>query len=93
MDRRSWSLLFALAAPVVVYLLVPDSAGSGESIVQLGHAEHQPHYVAHCPMAFDFQGADWLQRGRTINNPYFGAEMLRCGQVTDEVSGQEGGAR
>jgi Cu(I)/Ag(I) efflux system membrane fusion protein len=37
--------------------------------------------VAHCPMAFDDAGADWLQLGDTIANPYFGAEMLRCGEV------------
>jgi Cu(I)/Ag(I) efflux system membrane fusion protein len=32
-----------------------------------------------CPMAFDYEGADWLQKGTVVNNPYFGAEMLRCG--------------
>ena len=32
-------------------------------------------------MAFDNAGASWLQRGTTINNPYFGASMLRCGEV------------
>ncbi|HCT45701.1 MAG TPA: hypothetical protein DF699_10855, partial [Phycisphaerales bacterium] len=42
-------------------------------------------YVAHCPMAFDFKGADWLQRTKTIDNPYFGASMLRCGEITREL--------
>jgi len=32
-----------------------------------------------CPMAFNNKGADWLQKGDTVNNPYFGASMLRCG--------------
>jgi Cu(I)/Ag(I) efflux system membrane fusion protein len=32
-------------------------------------------------MAFDNKGAEWLQRGTTINNPYFGDEMLRCGEI------------
>ncbi len=36
-------------------------------------------YRAHCPMAFDNAGADWLQRGEEIRNPYFGARMLKCG--------------
>jgi len=36
--------------------------------------------LAHCPMAFDNAGADWVQRGDVINNPYFGASMLRCGE-------------
>ena len=39
---------------------------------------------AFCPMAFDFQGAYWLQRDRTIANPYFGASMLRCGEIQDD---------
>ncbi len=38
-------------------------------------------HVAYCPMAFDFTGADWLQRAETIDNPYFGASMLRCGEI------------
>jgi Cu(I)/Ag(I) efflux system membrane fusion protein len=37
--------------------------------------------IAYCPMAFDFKGASWLQVGQQINNPYFGATMLRCGEV------------
>lgn len=38
-------------------------------------------YVVHCPMAFDNQGANWLQATQTVSNPYFGASMLRCGAV------------
>lgn len=45
-----------------------------------------PLYLAHCPMAFDFEGADWLQEGDTVLNPYFGAEMLRCGTVRERLS-------
>ncbi|MCA8980973.1 MAG: efflux RND transporter periplasmic adaptor subunit, partial [Planctomycetes bacterium] len=37
--------------------------------------------LVHCPMAFDFSGADWLQLGDEVANPYFGAEMLRCGTI------------
>ncbi len=47
----------------------------------------EPIYLAHCPMAFDWEGADWLQRDETINNPYFGAEMLRCGAITRPLGG------
>lgn len=32
-----------------------------------------------CPMAFNNKGADWLQTGDQVNNPYYGASMLRCG--------------
>jgi Cu(I)/Ag(I) efflux system membrane fusion protein len=56
-----------------------------EGIVSLerrfGHLGDQTWRLAHCPMAFDFKGADWLQRGEVIDNPYFGASMLRCGEI------------
>ncbi len=42
--------------------------------------------VANCPMAFDNRGAEWLQRGVTINNPYFGSTMLRCGDITERIA-------
>ncbi|MGK0301183.1 MAG: Cu(I)/Ag(I) efflux system membrane fusion protein [Planctomycetota bacterium] len=42
-------------------------------------------YVMHCPMAFDNTGADWLQRDKTLVNPYFGASMLHCGTIKMEL--------
>ncbi len=44
-------------------------------------ADGEPPRLAHCPMAFGNRGADWLQRGEVVSNPYFGAAMLRCGEV------------
>jgi len=41
----------------------------------------QPLSVVHCPMALDNKGAKWLQLGSQVRNPYFGAEMLTCGDV------------
>ena len=38
-------------------------------------------WVVHCPMAFDGEGADWLSATPEVLNPYFGAQMLRCGTV------------
>jgi hypothetical protein len=40
--------------------------------------------VVHCPMAFE-DGADWLQRGAEIENPYFGEKMFRCGEITELI--------
>ena len=42
---------------------------------------------AYCPMAFDFRGAYWLQKDEKINNPYFGSQMLRCGEIKNRWSG------
>jgi membrane fusion protein, copper/silver efflux system len=43
-------------------------------------------YVQFCPMAFDDKGAQWLSESPEILNPYFGDEMLRCGEVTKKIS-------
>lgn len=49
-----------------------------------GNPMDVPLRVAHCPMALDWQGADWLQTGEELLNPYFGDEMLHCGHFEDE---------
>jgi membrane fusion protein, copper/silver efflux system len=43
-------------------------------------------YVQFCPMAFDDKGAYWLSEAPEILNPYFGDEMLTCGEVTKKIS-------
>ena len=42
-------------------------------------------YKSHCPMAFDNKGAYWLQTDEDIRNPYFGASMLKCGEVVEVI--------
>jgi len=43
--------------------------------------------LMHCPMVHGDTGADWLQRTEPLLNPYFGAMMLRCGEVTETLVG------
>lgn len=45
-------------------------------------------YIAHCPMAFDGEGGSWIQADKTIANPYYGAAMLRCGTVQEQLAGR-----
>ncbi|SEJ14939.1 membrane fusion protein, Cu(I)/Ag(I) efflux system [Cyclobacterium xiamenense] len=40
-------------------------------------------YRQYCPMAFGDEGAYWLSETEEIRNPYFGADMLRCGEVRE----------
>jgi hypothetical protein len=47
--------------------------------VHRAHMKDVPNRV-HCPMAGP-NGADWVQIGTVIANPYFGAEMPRCGNI------------
>jgi Cu(I)/Ag(I) efflux system membrane fusion protein len=44
------------------------------------------YYVQYCPMAFDFEGAEWLSDSDQIKNPYFGDQMLTCGSVEDTIT-------
>jgi Cu(I)/Ag(I) efflux system membrane fusion protein len=43
-------------------------------------------YKDYCPMAFNNKGAYWLSETKEITNPYFGASMLACGEVTQTYS-------
>ena len=36
-------------------------------------------------MAFENTGADWLQPGTALRNPYFGSMMLECGYITGRL--------
>ena len=49
-----------------------------------GHSGSGPLYQVHCPMAFDNEGADWLQPDSTIANPYLGLKMPRCGDIMEK---------
>lgn len=42
-------------------------------------------YVDHCPMANHGEGGDWLSSEKKIENPYYGAEMLECGEITNTL--------
>lgn len=46
---------------------------------------NQKVYVDYCPMVNNDVGAFWLSTKEEILNPYFGASMLRCGEITDEI--------
>jgi len=50
-----------------------------------GVSDGSPLYRVHCPMAFDFEGADWIQRDEEIRSSYFGAEMFACGTVKEQL--------
>ncbi|NOS94170.1 MAG: DUF3347 domain-containing protein, partial [Cyclobacteriaceae bacterium] len=42
-------------------------------------------YYQFCPMAFDSKGAYWISREEQISNPYFGKQMLRCGETKETL--------
>ncbi len=42
-------------------------------------------FVEHCPMANDGKGAFWLSSEKEIKNPYYGNQMLDCGEVKEVI--------
>ena len=42
-------------------------------------------YRDFCPMYNNKKGASWLSETKEIKNPYYGNEMLKCGQVKEEI--------
>ncbi|MGB4775613.1 MAG: DUF3347 domain-containing protein [Daejeonella sp.] len=45
-------------------------------------------YVQYCPMANNGEGAYWLSSENQVKNPYYGDEMLDCGEVKEEIKGK-----
>lgn len=41
--------------------------------------------IMHCPMVYGDRGADWLQTTEPLQNPYFGATMLKCGEIKEHI--------
>ena len=55
------------------------------SLTRTVRYDREKVYYQYCPMAFNNKGAYWLSNQATIRNPYFGDEMLECGQVEDSL--------
>ena len=53
-----------------------------------GHSTEGKHFLAYCPMAFGNKGGYWLQKQKEIHNPYFGAKMLKCGEIREIYAGK-----
>jgi hypothetical protein len=42
-------------------------------------------FVMYCPMADDGKGGYWLSSNKEVRNPYYGKEMIDCGEVKEEI--------
>ena len=64
---------------------------SAEIFKGLKHSNDIDQTVYHvkCPMAFNNQGAFWLQDNNDTLNPYFGKAMLRCGEVISTIKAKK----
>jgi len=64
----------------------PLSQTFTQLVETFGSDADRPLFVQFCPMAFGNKGATWLAASEEINNPYFGAMMLRCGEVQKQIT-------
>lgn len=64
------------------------TALSADIIALMKHADLSSGniYVQYCPMANENEGGYWLASDKTIRNPYYGSEMLNCGQITETLT-------
>lgn len=49
----------------------------------------QTLYREYCPMYNNKKGAYWISETKEIKNPYYGKEMLKCGEVKEEMKAKE----
>lgn len=61
---------------------------SADLIDMFKHAEiaSGSMFVQYCPMANDGDGGYWLASETEIRNPYYGDEMLNCGEVKETIA-------
>lgn len=62
-----------------------------EAVQDWGMETRGPVYRAMCPMVQGREGY-WLQDEQQIANPYYGAAMLRCGAIVEELAPEPGHA-
>ena len=46
----------------------------------------KPIYRQYCPMALNSKGSYWLSDKKPIRNPYFGDQMLTCGETKEALN-------
>lgn len=56
-----------------------------ESVLKASKMTSGVVYKQYCPMANDNKGGYWLSSDSEIKNPYFGEEMLTCGETKEEI--------
>jgi hypothetical protein len=42
-------------------------------------------FIMYCPMANEGNGGYWMSSNKEVMNPYYGDEMLNCGEVKEEI--------
>lgn len=65
--------------------LFNDLTTEVENTIRPGTLSSGKIYKQYCPMANDGNGGYWLSAESAIKNPYYGDDMLECGEVKEEI--------
>ncbi|MBL4625063.1 MAG: efflux RND transporter periplasmic adaptor subunit, partial [Flavobacteriales bacterium] len=68
-----------------IFLTLSASLSDAAQKLGIEMESDQTLYLEYCPMANDNNGGYWLSAEKQIKNPYFGASMLKCGEVKQEI--------
>lgn len=77
-DLTSLRSAFALLSDEMLALQRTFGFQNGDQLFEL-----------HCPMAFEGRGASWIQSDKPVQNPYYGASMLKCADRVAPLGGEE----
>jgi Cu(I)/Ag(I) efflux system membrane fusion protein len=66
-------------------LFDPLSENLARLLMAFKHNMDSSLYVFLCPMAFNNRGAYWIEDSEDLRNPYFGHEMLKCGELIERI--------
>lgn len=47
--------------------------------------QETPVYYQHCPIYNNGKGANWLSKEEVVKNPYYGSQMLTCGNIQETI--------
>jgi|GEM_PF-5680092 hypothetical protein len=70
--------------PVLTEETLPGTTIPGKNPHPRSLSPH-PLYRIKCPMVFRGKGATWLMPDETVRNPYYGFQMLGCGEVLEVI--------
>ncbi|PCH98369.1 MAG: efflux transporter periplasmic adaptor subunit [Bacteroidetes bacterium] len=68
-----------------IFLTLSTALSDVSQLLGVVMKEDRSLYLEYCPMADDNKGGYWLSTEEKIQNPYFGAKMLKCGSVKQVI--------
>lgn len=88
---QSWSILTDLAGTILQTDDIEEARTAfrqlSDELIKAVHLFGIEGVVYHqyCPMAFDWDGGNWLSSDEQIQNPYLPETMLMCGEVITRI--------